>query len=298
MTTNTPVRASGTITLGTLTHDPFTMHRLGFGAMRITGPGVWGPPADHDSALAVLRRAVALGVDFIDTADSYGPFVSEDLIREALHPYDGVVVATKGGLLRTGPHAWHVLGEPNYLRQCVEMSLRRLGVERIDLYQLHRVDRRYPIEEQVGVLAEMQGQGKIRHIGLSEVDVETLHQARQHAEIVTVQNIYNVGNRTHEAVVQACEERGVGFIPWFPIAGGDLVRDESPLVSLARESGYTVAQLSLAWLLRRSPIMMPIPGTGSLTHLEENCTAPAVTLSDEQWAMLDNLGSTQPGRRA
>jgi aryl-alcohol dehydrogenase-like predicted oxidoreductase len=283
------VARSGSFTLGAFTHDPMTVHRLGFGAMRITGPGVWGPPADRETAVAVLRRAVELGVDFVDTADSYGPFVSEDLIREALHPYDGVVVATKGGLLRTGPNAWHVLGEPNYLRQCVEMSLRRLDVERIDLYQLHRVDQRYPVEDQVGVLSEMQAAGKIRHIGLSEVDVDTLHRVRQHAEVVSVQNIYNVGNRTHSDVVAACEQRGVGFIPWFPIAGGDLVSADGPVSRLAAETGYSVAQLSLAWLLRSSPVMLPIPGTGSVAHLEQNCAAADVELSDEQWATLDAL---------
>ena len=283
--------AAGTVTLGEHTHDPMTVHRFGFGAMRITGPGVWGPPADAGAALAVLRRAVELGVDFVDTADSYGPFVSEDLIREALHPYDGVVVATKGGLLRTGPGRWHVLGDPMYLRQCVEMSLRRLGVERIDLYQLHRVDERYPLADQLGVLTQMQAEGKIRHLGLSEVHVATLHEARQHAEVVSVQNIYNVADRTHEDVLAGCEERGIAFIPWFPIAGGDLVADGSPLHALAAETGYTVAQLCLGWLLRRSPVMTPIPGTGSLAHLEENCASTDVVLDDHQWAVLDGLAS-------
>jgi pyridoxine 4-dehydrogenase len=285
-----PVVRSGSFTFGAFTHDPMTVRRLGFGAMRLTGPGVWGPPADRDAALAVLRRAVELGVDFVDTADSYGPFVSEELIREALYPYDGVLVATKGGLLRTAPNSWHVLGEPTYLRQCVEMSLRRLDVERIDLYQLHRVDRRYPLEEQLGVLSEMQAQGKIRHIGLSEVDVDTLHHARQHAEVVSVQNIFNVGNRQHDDVVAACEERGVGFIPWFPIAGGDLVSADGPVAALAERSGYSVAQLSLAWLLRRSPVLLPIPGTSSVAHLEQNCGAVDVELSAQQWAELDALG--------
>ena len=291
MSTETSVAAAGTVTLGEHTHDPMTVRRLGFGAMRITGPGVWGPPADSGAALAVLRRAVELGVDFVDTADSYGPFVSEDLIREALHPYDGVVVATKGGLLRTGPGRWHVLGDPMYLRQCVEMSLRRLGVERIDLYQLHRVDERYPLADQLGVLTQMQAEGKIRHLGLSEVDVASLHEARQHAEVVSVQNIYNVANRTHEDVLAGCEDSGIAFIPWFPIAGGDLVADGSPLQALAAETGYTVAQLSLAWLLRRSPVMTPIPGTGSLAHLEENCASTGVVLDDHQWAVLDGLAS-------
>jgi aryl-alcohol dehydrogenase-like predicted oxidoreductase len=284
------VDAGGTVTLGAWTSDPMTVHRMGYGAMRLTGHGIWGHPRDHGEAVAVLRRAVELGVDFVDTADSYGPGVSEEIIREALHPYDGVVVATKGGLLRTEPHQWHVLGDPTYLRQCVEMSLRRLGVERIDLYQLHRVDTRYPVAEQLGVLAEMQREGKIRHLGLSEVDVDTLHAARQHVEVVSVQNIYNVANRQHEAVLTGCEERGVAFIPWYPIAGGDLVKPGGPVAALAEQTGWTVAQLCLAWLLRRSPWMLPIPGTGSVVHLEENVRSVDVMLSDEQWAALDALG--------
>jgi aryl-alcohol dehydrogenase-like predicted oxidoreductase len=263
---------------------------MGFGAMRVTGQGIWGPPADRSAAVAVLRRAVELGVDFVDTADSYGPHVSEEIIREALHPYDGVVVATKGGLLRTGPGRWHVLGEPNYLRQCVELSLRRLGVERIDLYQLHRVDDRYPLEDQVGVLVDMAREGKIRHIGLSEVDLDTLDAAARLTPVVSVQNIYNCANRTHEAVLAGCEDRSVAFIPWYPIAGGDLVKPGGPLATLAEQAGTTVAQLCLAWLLRRSPWMLPIPGTGSLPHLEENMRAVDVALADEQWATLDALG--------
>jgi aryl-alcohol dehydrogenase-like predicted oxidoreductase len=284
------VDAGGTVTLGGWTSDPMTVHRMGYGAMRLTGHGIWGYPRDHGEAVAVLRRAVELGVDFVDTADSYGPGVSEEIIRAALQPYDGVVVATKGGLLRTGPHQWHVLGDPTYLRQCVEMSLRRLGVERIDLYQLHRVDTRYPVAEQLGVLAEMQREGKIRHLGLSEVDVDTLHVARQHVEVVSVQNIYNVANRQHDDVLAGCEERGVAFIPWYPIAGGDLVKPGGPVAALAEQTGWTVAQLCLAWLLRRSPWMLPIPGTGSVAHLDENVRSVEVTLSDEQWAALDALG--------
>lgn len=289
MTTDCSASRRGTLTLGATTSAPIDVHRLGYGAMRLTGRGIWGPPADHAAAVAVLRRAVEMGVDFVDTADSYGPFISEDLVREALHPYDGVVVATKGGLLRTGPNAWHVLGEPNYLRQCVEMSLRRLEVERIDLYQLHRVDPRYPLADQLGVLAEMQQAGKIGLIGLSEVDVATLQAARALVDVVSVQNIYNVGNRTHADVLAACEEAGIGFIPWFPIAGGDLVADDGPLGALAAETGYTVAQLCLAWLLRTSPVMLPIPGTGSVTHLEENCAAVDVELDETRWAALDAL---------
>jgi aryl-alcohol dehydrogenase-like predicted oxidoreductase len=283
-------QAGGTLTLGSSTHDPMTVHRMGFGAMRVTGDGIWGPPPDRDAAVAVLRRAVELGVDFVDTADSYGPHVSEELIREALHPYDGVLVATKGGLLRTGPNRWHVLGDPDYLRQCVELSLRRLDVERIDLYQLHRVDTRYPLADQIGVLAELQREGKIRHLGLSEVDLDTLHAARQHVEVVSVQNIYNVANRQHDDVLAGCEERGLAFIPWYPIAGGDLVKPGGPVAELAEQTGWTVAQLSLAWLLRRSRWMLPIPGTGSVVHLEENMAAAQVLLSDQQWAVLDALG--------
>jgi aryl-alcohol dehydrogenase-like predicted oxidoreductase len=283
------VQAGGTVTLGAAGDDPMTVHRMGFGAMRLTGQGIWGEPAHRDEAVAVLRRAVELGVDFIDTADSYGPGVSEQIIREALHPYDGVIVATKGGLLRTGPGNWHVLGEPTYLRQCVEMSLRRLGVERIDLYQLHRVDTRYPLEDQVGVLVAMQQEGKIRHLGLSEVDLATLDAARALADVVSVQNIYNVANRHHDAVVDGCEQRGVAVIPWYPIAGGDLVAEDGALSRLAADVGCTTAQLSLAWLLRRSPAMLPIPGTSSVAHVEQNCAAVDVQLSDEQWAVLDAL---------
>jgi aryl-alcohol dehydrogenase-like predicted oxidoreductase len=284
------VQAGGTLTMGSSTHDPMTVHRMGFGAMRLTGEGIWGPPRDRDEAVAVLRRAVELGVDFVDTADSYGPHVSEEIIREALHPYEGVVVATKGGLLRTGPWQWPVLGEPHYLRQSVELSLRRLGLERIDLYQLHRVDSRYPLEEQVGVLADMQREGKIRHLGLSQVDVATLDAAQAEAPVVSVQNLYNVANRSEQDVLDACAQRSLAFVPWFPIAGGDLVKPGGPLAEMAQQTGYTVAQLSLAWLLRRSPWMLPIPGTSRVAHLEENCASVDVMLSDEQWAALDALG--------
>jgi pyridoxine 4-dehydrogenase len=290
MTPSALAARSGALTLGASSDDPLEVTRLGYGAMRVTGAGVWGPPPDRDTAVAVLRRAVELGVDVIDTADSYGPFVSEDLIREALHPYDGVVVATKGGLLRTGPNAWHVLGEPNYLRQCIEMSLRRLDVDRIDLYQLHRVDRRYPLADQLGVLAEAQQAGTIRHIGLSEVDVRTLTEAAQIVDVVSVQNIYNLTTRGHDDVLAACESMGAAFIPWFPIAAGDLVSSGGPVAELASGTGWTVAQLSLAWLLRRSPAMLPIPGTGSVAHLEENIASADVTLSDDQWAVLDTMG--------
>jgi len=263
------------------------VHRLGFGAMRITGPGIWGEPADREVAKQVLRRAVELGVDFIDTADSYGPYVSEDLIREALHPYtDGLVIATKGGLTRTGPDVWPVLGRPEYLRQCVEMSLRRLGVEQIDLWQLHRIDPKVPRDEQFGVMKELQDAGKIRHLGLSEVSVEEIEAAREHFDVVSVQNLYNLANRQSEAQLDYCETNGIGFIPWFPVAAGDLAKPGGILDVLSKETGHTPAQLALAWLLRRSPVMLPIPGTGSVAHLEENAAAAEVTLTDEQYDAL------------
>ena len=289
MTTSTdrPVTASGTFDLG----GDLTVHRLGFGAMRITGKGIWGPPADEDTALRVLRRSVELGVDFIDTADSYGPFVSEDLIRQALHPYDGVVIATKGGLTRTGPDVWPVLGRPEYLRQCVEMSLRRLGVERIDLWQLHRIDPEVPREEQFGVMKELQDAGKIRHLGLSEVSVEEITAAREIIDVVSVQNLYNLANRQSEAQLDYCEQNGIAFIPWFPVAAGDLAKPGGILDVLSKETGATPAQLALAWLLRRSPVMLPIPGTGSVEHLEENCAAATVELTDEQFAALTEAAS-------
>ncbi|ACU39138.1 aldo/keto reductase [Actinosynnema pretiosum subsp. pretiosum] len=264
--------------------------RLGYGAMRITGKGIWGPPADHDGAIAVLRRAVELGVNFIDTADSYGPHVSEELIREALHPYrEDLVVATKGGLLRTGPDVWPVLGKPAYLRHALEGSLRRLGVERIDLYQLHRVDSEVPLEDQVGELRALQQEGKIRHIGLSEVDVPTLRKAQQVAEIVSVQNLYNLATRHHEAVLDHCTEHGIAFIPWFPVATGELARPGGVLDQAAKDHGATPAQLALAWLLRRSPVVLPIPGTSSVAHLEENTAASDIRLTDAEFDALTAL---------
>lgn len=264
--------------------------RLGYGAMRITGKGIWGPPADHDGAIAVLKRAVELGINFIDTADSYGPHVSEELIREALHPYrEDLVVATKGGLLRTGPDVWPVLGKPAYLRHALEGSLRRLGVERIDLYQLHRVDSEVPLEDQVGELRALQQEGKIRHIGLSEVDVPTLQKAQQVAEIVSVQNIYNLATRHHEAVLDHCTEHGIAFIPWFPVATGELARPGGVLDQAAKDHGATPAQLALAWLLRRSPVVLPIPGTSSVAHLEENTAASDIRLTDAEFDALTAL---------
>ncbi len=267
------------------------MTRLGFGAMRITGPGIWGPPSDHATALAVLRRAVELGVDFIDTADAYGPYISEDLIREALHPYDGVVIATKGGLTRQGPNSWLPVGQPAYLRQCLEMSLRRLDVEQIDLYQLHRIDSEVPMEDQVGELKALQDEGKIRHVGLSEVTVAELEAARAIAPIVSVQNLYNLSNRQSEALLNHVTEENIGFIPWFPIANRELARPGGPLDALAGRTGHSPAQLALAWLLRRSPVMLPIPGTGSVDHLEENVGAAQVVLDDEVFAELSALAA-------
>jgi pyridoxine 4-dehydrogenase len=285
-TIDLPARASGTFRLG----GDLTVHRLGYGAMRITGDGIWGPPPDHDTAVRVLRKAVELGVDFIDTADSYGPFVSEDLIREALHPYDGVVVATKGGLTRSGPGVWESVARPEYLRQCVEMSLRRLGVERIDLWQLHRIDAQVPLEDSLGAVKELQDAGKIRHVGLSEVSVAEIERARAIVDVASVQNLYNVANRQSEQALQHCEREGIGFIPWFPVAAGDLARPGGLLDEIAKEHHATHAQLALAWLLRRSPVMLPIPGTGSLEHLEENCAAAGVELTDEEYEALTAAG--------
>ncbi|MEJ2858462.1 MULTISPECIES: aldo/keto reductase [unclassified Saccharothrix] len=267
-----------------------TVDRLGYGAMRLTGEGIWGYPADRDNAIAVLRRAVELGINFIDTADSYGPHVNEDLIKEALHPYaDGLVVATKVGLLRTGPGEWPILGKPTYLRAAVEAGLRRLGVERIDLLQLHRVDPDYPLEDQVGELRKLQDEGKIRHIGLSEVDVDQIKAAQAVAPIASVQNLYNLANRTHEAVLDYTTEQGIAFIPWFPVASGDIARPGGVLDSAAKEHGATPAQLALAWLLRRAPNVLPIPGTSSIAHLEENTAARSIELTEEEFEKLSAL---------
>ncbi len=284
---NIQAQASGQFTLG----GQIPVTRLGFGAMRITGPGIWGAPRDESEAIAVLRRAVELGVDFIDTADSYGPFVSEDLIRKALHPYDGVTIATKGGLVRTGPDEWHPVGRPEYLRQCVEMSLRRLGIDTIPLYQLHRIDPQVPLADQIGVLDDMRNEGKIALIGLSEVSLDEIVQARLLAPIASVQNLYNVVNRQSEDVLEYATKEGLGFIPWFPVATGQLARPGGPLARIASAAGATPAQLALAWLLRRSPVMLPIPGTGSVAHLEENVAAAAVDLTDEQYEEMSGLAA-------
>jgi pyridoxine 4-dehydrogenase len=287
VTTEKVAQASGTFTIG----GDLTVNRLGFGAMRITGKGVWGPPDDRDECIRVLHRAVELGVDFIDTADSYGPYVSEELIREALYPYDGVVVATKAGLLRTGPDEWPPLGYPAYLRQECEMSLRRLGVDTIDLFQLHRIDGKFPAEDQIGELVKLQQEGKIRHIGLSEVDVDQLKAAQKIATIVSVQNMYNITVRSAEAVLDACEADGVGFIPWFPLAAGPLAAPGGPLQRIADDHHATPSQLALAWLLKRSPVMLPIPGTSKVAHLEENVAAAQIELSDEEFDTLSKAGS-------
>jgi aryl-alcohol dehydrogenase-like predicted oxidoreductase len=278
-----PARESGTFRIG----GDLPVVRLGYGAMQITGPGIWGPPKDHAEAIRVLRRAAELGVTLIDTADSYGPYVSEELIREALHPYpDDLVIATKAGLLRTGPNAWHPLGRPEFLRQEAEMSLRRLGVERLHLLQLHRVDPLVPFEEQVGTLVDLQGEGKVRHIGLCNVSVDEVLAAQRFARIVTVQNRYNLADRTSEAVFNLCADEGIGFIPWFPMATGELARRGGPLEALAKELEATPAQLALSWLLHRSPVMLPIPGTSSVAHLEENLAAGALRLTDAQFHTL------------
>ncbi len=278
-----------TLTLG----NDLTVNRLAFGAMRLTGKGVWGPPADRDECLRVLRRAVELGVNFIDTADSYGPYISEELIREALHPYDGVVIATKAGLLRTGPDQWSPLGYPDYLRQECEMSLRRLGVDTIDLFQLHRIDDKFPAEDQVGELLKLQQEGKIRHIGLSEINVDQLEAAQKVAPIVSVQNMYNLTTRGAEPLLDACEAQGVAFIPWFPLAAGPLAAADGPLQRIAAEHGSTASQLALAWLLKRSPVMLPIPGTSKVAHLEENVAAGQIELSDDEFETLSKAGAAQ-----
>ena len=281
----TTATGSGTVSVGT-----FTVNRLGYGAMRITGEGVWGDPPSRADAIAVLRRAVELGVNFIDTADSYGPYVSEELIREALHPYPAdLLIGTKGGFVRTGPGQWVPVGKPAYLRQEVEMSLRRLGLDAIGLYQLHRVDPDVPLADQVGELKALRDEGKIVHIGLSEVDVDTLEQARRIVEIVSVQNLYNLINRRSEAVVDYAGREGITFIPWFPVATGQLAKPGGVLDAVAHEYKATPAQLALAWLLRRSPVMLPIPGTASVAHLEENVAAAGIELSDDGFQALSAL---------
>jgi aryl-alcohol dehydrogenase-like predicted oxidoreductase len=277
-------KASGTFTIG----GDLTVNRLGFGAMRITGDGVWGDPKDPKEARAVLRRAVEIGIDFIDTADSYGPETSELLIAEVLHPYPkGLVIATKGGLTRPGPGAWEPVGRAPYLQQCVELSLRRLKLDCIDLYQLHRFDERTPMEETLGALKKLQKEGKIRHIGLSEVTVDEIRKARKHVTVVSVQNLYNLSDRKHEDVVDYCTQEKLAFIPWFPMAAGDLAKPGGVLDTAAKKHGATVSQLALAWLLHRSPVILPIPGTSSVKHLDENTAAASLKLGDAEWKEIE-----------
>lgn len=282
-TSTQPAKASGSYRIG----GDLRVDRLGYGAMQLTGPGVWGDPKDPAEAVRVLRRAYELGVTFIDTADSYGPFVSELLIREALHPYaDDLVIATKAGLTRSGPDDWRPVGRPEYLRQQCELSLRHLGLDCIPLYQLHRIDAKVPLADQLGELALLRQEGKIRHIGLSQVSVEEIEAARAIAPIVSVQNLYNLADRGAEDVLAHCERHDLAFIPWFPIATGNLARPGGPLDAISTAHGATPAQLALAWLLRRSPVMLPIPGTSSVAHLEENVAAAEVELTDDEFEAL------------
>ncbi|MET7835000.1 aldo/keto reductase [Micromonospora sediminicola] len=282
-TSTQPAKASGSYRIG----GDLRVDRLGYGAMQLTGPGVWGDPKDPAEAVRVLRRAYELGVTFIDTADSYGPFVSEMLIREALHPYaEDLVVATKAGLTRSGPGDWRPVGRPEYLRQQCELSLRHLGLDCIPLYQLHRIDEKVPLADQLGELALLKQEGKVRHIGLSEVSVEQIEQARAITPIVSVQNLYNLADRSAEDVLTHCERNDLAFIPWFPIATGNLARPGGPLDAISTSHGASPAQLALAWLLRRSPVMLPIPGTSSVAHLEENVAAAEVQLSDDEFEAL------------
>jgi aryl-alcohol dehydrogenase-like predicted oxidoreductase len=282
--TTTNASASGNFSLG----GDLTINRLGFGAMRITGEGIWGEPKDIQGSKRVLSRLLDLGVNFIDTADAYGPEVSENLIAEALYPYPkDLVIATKGGLTRQGPMEWAPVGRAEYLRQCVEMSLRRLRLERIDLYQLHRFDPKVPVEESLGELKKMQQEGKIRHIGISEVSVDEVRQAQKIVKLVSVQNQYNLSNRSHEDVLQYCEQQKVAFIPWFPMAAGELSKPGGSLDQTAKAHKASTSQIALAWLLQHSPVMLPIPGTSSVKHLEENVAAAELKLSAEEWQSLE-----------
>ncbi|MEV7474337.1 aldo/keto reductase [Pseudarthrobacter oxydans] len=284
LNTSNQLELSATIDL----KDLGTVHRLGFGAMRIVGDGVWGEPADRSTAVQVARRAVELGVDFIDTADSYGPNISEEILAEALHPYkDGLKIATKVGFTRTGPNQWIPVGRPEYLRQQTELSLRKLKVDTLDLLQLHRIDPKVDAEEQFGVLRELQDEGKVRALGLSQVSVAELEAAGKHFTVSTVQNRYNLTDRSSEDVLRYSEDNGIGFIPWAPISAGELAQPGGPLDEAAKRLGATTSQVALAWLLRRSPVMMPIPGTGSVKHLEENLAAAGVTLDEDTYAELE-----------
>jgi aryl-alcohol dehydrogenase-like predicted oxidoreductase len=276
--------ASGTFLLG----GDLPVHRLGYGAMRLTGDGIWGEPKDPAEAIRVLKRTIELGINFIDTADAYGPEVSERLIAEALHPYaKGLVIATKGGLTRTGPQQWSPVGRAEYLHQCVEMSLRRLKVERIDLWQLHRIDPKVPAEESLNKIAELQQKGKIRHVGLSEVKPREIEMAQKILPIVSVQNLYNIGDRQHEDTLEFCEKHNIAFIPWFPVAAGKLATEGGPLDTAAKRHDASVAELALAWLLHRSPVILPIPGTSSVKHLEQNTAAAGLKLDASEWQSIE-----------
>jgi len=283
-----PAVQSGTFILG----GDLTVHRLGFGAMQQTGAGVWGEPADPAEAIAVLRRTVDLGIDFLDTADSYGPEVSERLIAEALHPYPaGLVIATKAGFDRPGPDNWVVNGLPEHLRSACEGSLRRLRLERIDLFQLHRIDPQVALEDQVGALLDLQREGKVRHLGLSEVTVEQIEAVRRLAPVVSVQNRYNLADRKSEGVLDYCTQEEIGFIPWYPLATGDLAKPGGPLARVAERLGARPAQVAIAWLLRKSPVMLPIPGTSKVAHLEENTAAALLELDDATLKELEALAA-------
>jgi aryl-alcohol dehydrogenase-like predicted oxidoreductase len=279
--------SSGTLTIG----DDLEVRRLGYGAMRITGKGVWGPPEDLQGAKDVLRRAVELGINLIDTADSYGPHVSEELIAEVLHPYDGITVATKGGLERTGPGVWPRNGDPDYLKAACEGSLKRLRVDQIDIYQLHSPDEKVPYEDSVGAMKQLQDEGKVRHVGISNVSVAQLEQAREIVDVVSVQNRFNLVDRHSEDVLDRCEELGICFFPWFPLAAGGLAEPGGVVSEIASAHDATPGQIALAWLLRRSPVMVPIPGTSSLEHLEENVAAAEIQLTEEDFEQLSNATS-------
>lgn len=282
------VAKSGIFLLG----GTLPIYRLGFGAMRLCGEGVWGEPADNANALAVLKEAIQLGINFIDTSDAYGPHTNEYQIAEALYPYpSGLVIATKGGLTRQGPNEWQPVGRPTYLRQCLEMSLRRLKLDKIDLWQLHRIDAKESFEEQMEELAKFVREGKVRYVGLSQVTVDELKRAREIVPIASVQNLYNLGDRSSEDLLEYCGEENIGFIPWFPVASGSLAKPGGPLDTISHETGFTPAQLSLAWLLQKSPVMLPIPGTSSIAHLKENCAAAEISLPSDVIANLENLNA-------
>lgn len=284
--TQKPAVKSGTFKIG----GDLTVYRLGFGAMRITGPGIWGEPSDQAQAIAVLKRVVELGINLIDTADSYGPEVSEKLIAKALYPYPkNLVIATKGGLVRPGPNQWVENGDPKHLRSACEGSLKRLKLERIDLYQLHRIDTKIPLEDQIGVLVELQGEGKIKHIGLSEVDIDQIDAVQRITKIASVQNKYNLVDRNSEKVLEYCTRKNIAFIPWFPLATGNLAQTSGKLARLSERLGAKPAQIALAWLLKKSPVILPIPGTGNVKHLEENTAAALIELDDSTMKELNSV---------